>query len=42
MELDVYDDMSSLFTFDVDDFTPPPPLSPSPDRLPTIEEEPIQ
>ena len=39
MELDVHDDMSSLFTFDVDDFHPPPQLSPSPDQLPTIQEE---
>ena len=48
MEFDVDDvDMSSLFTFDVDDFTPPPPISspsppspPSPpDRLPLIDEE---
>ena len=39
MELDVHDDMYSLFTFEIEDFVPPPQLSPSPDRLPTIEED---
>ena len=39
MTLDVHDDMSSLFSFDLDDFHPPPqPSPPSSDRLPTIEE----
>ena len=41
MEMDIHDDMSSLFTFDIDDFNhpPQPSHSSSPDRLPPIEEE---